>query len=219
MAQPCEEPICSEDSRDSNVGPSNLDVDASHDVNCKDETLDAPDICGVIRRHPRAESNPLLCNLKDQESTRDTTEAVVQILNGMLIKIPEHQIECSTIRGIGSHRITRFDLVETEVIQERIKAIMNGSKSGRRNEILADNEVSVYDEGTKEYIESNRLLDYISEFLWKAREKADRLVPVNGLNETKPSSNYDTYYRGRIENGEYMATLYTINVSGNVLDR
>ena len=43
LAQPCEEPICSEDSRDSNVDPSNSDVDASHDANCKDETLDAPE--------------------------------------------------------------------------------------------------------------------------------------------------------------------------------
>ena len=105
-----------------------------------------------MRRNPKAESNPLLCNLKDWESTRDTTEAVVEILYGMLIKIPERQIECSTIRGIGSHRITRFDLVETEVIQERIKAILNGSKSGRRNETLFDDEISVYDEGTKDYI-------------------------------------------------------------------
>ena len=36
-----EKAICSEDSRDSNVGPSNSDVEASHDVNCKDENLDA----------------------------------------------------------------------------------------------------------------------------------------------------------------------------------
>ena len=65
----------------------------------------------------------------------------------------------------------KIRLVETEVIQERIIAIRNGSKSGRRNETLADDEDSVYDEATKDYIESNRLLDYISEFLWKARRK------------------------------------------------
>ena len=77
-------------------------------------------------------------------------------------------------------------------------AIRNGTKSGRRDETLVDDEISVYDEGTKDYIESNRLLDYISEFLWKAREKADRPVLVNGLNETKPSFNYDTYYGGKV---------------------
>ena len=146
---------------------------------CYQETQSQPDMYGVIRRNPRAESNPLLCNLKDRESTQDTTEAVVEILDGMLSKIPERQIECSTIRGIGNHRITKFDLVETEVIQERIMAIQNGPKSGRRNETLINDEISVYDEGTKDYIESNRLLDYISEFLWKAREKADRPVLVN----------------------------------------
>ena len=85
-----------------------------------------PDMYGVIRRNPRKESNPLLCNLKDGESTHDITEAVVEILDGMLSQISERQIECSTIRGIGSHRITKFDLVETEVIQERIMAIRNG---------------------------------------------------------------------------------------------
>ena len=82
---------------------------------------------GVIKRNPKAEHNPLLCNLKDRKATRMTEEAVTEILYGMLIKIPEYQTECETIRGIGSHRITRFDLVETEVIQERIKAILNGS--------------------------------------------------------------------------------------------
>ena len=90
---------------------------------------------------------------------------MIQILDGMLNKIPEHQIECSAIRGIGSHRITRFDMVETEVIQERIKAILVGATSGRVGETLANDEVSVYDKGTKDYIESNMLLDYISEFL------------------------------------------------------
>ena len=58
------------------------------------------------------------------------------------------------------------------------------------NQTLLKGEVSVYDEGTKEYIESNRLLDYVSEFLWKAREKADRPLQVNGLNETKPPFDY-----------------------------
>ena len=42
LAQPCEKAISSEESRDSNVGPCNSDVDASHDLNCKDETLEAP---------------------------------------------------------------------------------------------------------------------------------------------------------------------------------
>ena len=121
---------------------------------CYQEKQSQPDMFGLIRRNPRVESNPLLCNLKDRESTQDSIEAVTQIIDGMLNKIPERQIECSTIRGIGSHRITRFDLVETEVIQERIMAIRNGSKSGRRAETLADDEVSVYDEGRKDYIES-----------------------------------------------------------------
>ena len=78
------------------------------------ETQTRPDMFGLIRCDPRLERNPLLCNLKDWESQRDTTKAVMEILHSMLIKIPEYQIECSTIRGIGSHRITRFDLVETE---------------------------------------------------------------------------------------------------------
>ena len=152
---------------------------------------------GCIRRNPRAEHNPLLCNLNDRESTQDAKKAVIEILYSMLNKIPEHQIECNTIRGIGSHRITRFDMVETEVIQERIKAILIGAVSGRVGETLKDDEVSVYDEGTKDYIESNRLLDYILEFLWKAGRKADRPVRVNGLNETQPFSHYNTYYGGK----------------------
>ena len=64
---------------------------------CYQETQSQPDMYGVIRHNPRAESNPLLSNLKDKESTQDTTEVVVQILDGILSKIPEHQIECSTI--------------------------------------------------------------------------------------------------------------------------
>ena len=138
---------------------------------CNQEILAPPDRFGVIKRNPKAEHNPLLCNLKDWKATRMTEEAVTEILYGMLIKIPEYQAECEIIRGIGSHRITRFDLVETEVIQERIKAILKGSRSGRREESLAQDEWPVYDEGTKDYIESNRLLDYVSEFLWKARER------------------------------------------------
>ena len=62
-----------------------------------------PDMYGVIRRDPKKKSSPLLCNLKDRESKQDATKAVVQILDGMLIKIPERQIECSTRRGIRSH--------------------------------------------------------------------------------------------------------------------
>ena len=69
---------------------------------CHQETQSYPDEFGVIRRYPRVEPNPLLCNLKDRESTQDTMEAVIQILHSMLNKIPEYQIECSTIRGIGS---------------------------------------------------------------------------------------------------------------------
>ena len=166
------------------------------------DTQSHPDEFGCIRRNPRIETNPLLCNLRSEGSTRDTKEAVIRILRSMLNKIPEYQIECSTIRGIGSHRITRFDLVETEVIQERIKAILNGSKSVRRDETLKDDEISVYDKGMKEYIQSNRLLDYVAEFLWKAGEKADRPSQVNGLNETKPTYDYNSYYRGKVVSRE-----------------
>ena len=43
LAQPCKKAICSEDSQDSNVVPSNSDVKALHDINCEDENLDAPE--------------------------------------------------------------------------------------------------------------------------------------------------------------------------------
>ena len=55
LAQPCEEPISSEDSRDSNVGPNNLDVDASHDINCKDENSDAPEMNATENGNLRTE--------------------------------------------------------------------------------------------------------------------------------------------------------------------
>ena len=178
---------------------------------CYQNRTSIPDEFGCIRRNPKAEPNPLLCNLQTPESIRDTREAVINILHSMLSKILEYQIECSAIEEIGSHRITRFDLVETEVIQERIKAILNGSRSGRRRETLNDGETSVYDEGMKDYIQSNRLLDYISEFLWKAEEKADRPVLVNGLNETKPNYNYDTYQGERVGAGKYRTNQYDRN--------
>ena len=93
-------------------------------------------------------------------------------------------------------------------VQERIKAILIGVVSGRVDETLKDDEVSVYDEGTKEYIESNRLLDYIAEFLWKANVKADRPVLVSGLNETKPTLNYDNRYGGKVKTREYKTDQY-----------
>ena len=43
LAQPYEGSVCSEDSRDSHVRPSNFDVVATHDANCKDEILEAPE--------------------------------------------------------------------------------------------------------------------------------------------------------------------------------
>ena len=161
---------------------------------CYQDRVSLPNEFGWIRRNPRSEPNPLSCNLQNPEAIQDTKEAVTNILHSMLSKIPEYQHECSAIPEIGSHRITRFDLVETEVIQERIKAILNGSKSGRRSESLEDGEISVYDEGMKDYIQSNRLLDYISEFLQKARKEADRPTQVNGLNETQSlfNGNYET---------------------------
>ena len=85
---------------------------------CYQEIPSQPDEFGCIRRNPKAEPNPLLCNLQDLESMHDTKEAVVEILHSMLNKISEYQIECSTIQDNRSHRITRFDLVETEVIEE-----------------------------------------------------------------------------------------------------
>ena len=176
---------------------------------CNQDIQTLPDMFGVMKRNPRVEHNPLLCNLKDRDATRITTKAVTEILHKMLSKIPEYQAECETISGIGSHRITRFDLVETEVIQERIKAILNGSRSGRRIETLAHDELPVYDEGTKEYLESNRLLDYVSEFLWKAREKADRPLQVDGLNETKPTYNSSAYRKEKVETGNYETSQYS----------
>ena len=83
-------------------------------------------------------------------------------------------------------------MTECEMLKQRIIAIQSGSESGKRSEALFSGEVSVYDEGTKYYIETNRLLYFASEFLWKAKEKADR--PVNGLNDTKPSFDHQTYY-------------------------
>ena len=182
-------------------------------------TSSRTDEFGCIRRNPRTESNPLLCNLANQESTQLAKEFVLEILYRMLDKIPEHQIEFSTIRGIGSHRITRFDLVETEVIQARIKVILIGAVSGRVGETLKGDEVSVYDEGTKEYIESNRLLDYIAEFLWKANGKADRPVLVNGLNESKPSFNYNTHYGERVETREYRTDQYNRDYKREIPNR
>ena len=67
--------------------------------------------------------------------------------------------------------------------------------------LYSNDEVSIYDEGTKDYIKSNRLLDFASEFLWKTREKADRPVRVNGLNEIKPPFDYNTYYEGKVIRG------------------
>ena len=76
-------------------------------------------------------------------------------------------------------------------------SILEGNETGRRSGTLFAGETSVYDEGKKEdYIESNRLLDYAAEFLWKAKEKAV-LVQVSGLNKTKPPFNYEKYYGER----------------------
>ena len=184
---------------------------------CYQDKVSPPDEFGCIRLNPKAEPNPLLCNLQNPESIQDTKEAVVEILHSMLNKIPEYQIECSAIPEIGSHRITRLDLVETEVIQERIQSILDGSRSGRRNESLDNGEISVYDEGMKDYIQSNRLLNYISEFLWRAEEKADRPVLVSGLNETKPNYDYDTDYRERVETGKFRTNQYDRNYRGETL--
>ena len=41
---------------------------------CNQRIPTLPDRFGVIKRNPRAEHNPLLCNLKDQESTKSRRE-------------------------------------------------------------------------------------------------------------------------------------------------
>ena len=103
------------------------------------------------------------------------------------------------------------------MIQERIKAKLSGSKSGRRNETLDNSEISVYDQGLKDYIQSNRLLDYIAGFLWKAKEKADRPALVNGLNETNTNYNYDTYQGERVGAGRYRTNQYDRIYGGETL--
>lgn len=133
---------------------------------CCQNNQSEPDIHGIIRRDPAIEPNPLLCN-----------------------KILE-QTTSRLIRGIDSNRIGQFDLTECKMIKQRIISIQNRSESGRRRETLFKGEVSVYDEGTKNYIESNKLLYFASEFLWKAIKEADRPVQLSGLNETKPPFDY-----------------------------
>ena len=86
-------------------------------------------------------------------------------------------------------------------IKQRIISIQTVSESGRRSETLFVGEVSVYDEGTKDHIETNRLLDFASEFLWKDKEKNDRPVQVSGLNDTKPPFDYQAYYGGKMIKG------------------
>ena len=44
LAPPCKKTICSEESRNRNVGPNNFDVVATHVADWKDETLDAPEM-------------------------------------------------------------------------------------------------------------------------------------------------------------------------------
>ena len=57
------------------------------------------------------------------------------------------------------------------MIRQRIMSIQSGSKSGRKSEPLFAGEVSVYDEGTKDYIETNRLLDFAQNFYGRLRRK------------------------------------------------
>ena len=138
---------------------------------CYQDMQSQPDMYGIMRRDPKKEANPLLCNLKTPKAIQDATEALIQILNDMFNKIPDQLRECSTIPGIGSHRIIQFQMTECKVIQERIALIRSGSESGRRKETLHDDEISVYDEGTKDYIESNRLLDFVSNFYGRLERK------------------------------------------------
>lgn len=80
------------------------------------------------------------------------------------------------------------------MIRKKIIAMLNGSEARRKKESLFSGEISSYDEGTKDYIETSRLLDFASEFLWKAKEKANRPSQVDGLNNTKPPLDYQAYY-------------------------
>ena len=70
--------------------------------------------------------------------------------------------------------VERFNLTECEMVTQRIIAIQSGAETGRRSETLFPWEISTYDKGTKDYIETNMLLDFASELLWKVKEKADR---------------------------------------------
>ena len=64
-----------------------------------------PDMYGIMRRDPKNEANLLLCNLKTRKAIQDATETLIQILDDMFNKIPDQSGECSTVPGIGSHRI------------------------------------------------------------------------------------------------------------------
>ena len=87
-----------------------------------------PDYYGIIRRNPKVESNPLLCNLMKPQETQNTGDELKQIIVGLFSKITEHQIPNGPIRGICSNRVGRFNLTECEMIRQRIIAIQNESE-------------------------------------------------------------------------------------------
>ena len=72
---------------------------------CYQDMQTQPDMYGIMRRDPKNEANPLLCNLKTRKAIQDATETLIQILDDMFNKIPDQSGECSTVPGIGSHRI------------------------------------------------------------------------------------------------------------------
>ena len=98
----------------------------------------------------------------------------------MFNKILEHRTTSRTIRGIGSNRMDDLTRRNAKVIRQRIMSIQSGSESGRRSETLFTGEVSVYDERTKDYIESNRLLDFASNFCGRLRRRPTDLYRSTG---------------------------------------
>ena len=103
------------------------------------KTQKKPDIYGIIRRKPKLEPNPLIGNLDDEKSVKDTFDALLEIVNGMNKRMALSQDSDKPIRGIGGNPI---NLTECEMIKQRLAAIQSGSETGRRSETLYPGEVS-----------------------------------------------------------------------------
>lgn len=85
------------------------------------------------------------------------------------------------------HCTIQFDIIRDDKTKDYC---YTKSETGNKIETLSPGQISSNEEGTKDYIETNRLIDFPSEFLWKAREKADRRSQVKVLNHTKPPFDY-----------------------------